>query len=140
MRSERNSLSRRSRVLLVLTAGLALFQAGAVIQALQIPADLAAQISLLLPVQLIANLIWTMLAGVVTVIQWQRRPNAKRLAVGLLLAFSIYSLIRLLLFAQADYDRQRLGFLTLLIGLIAVITVIGSFVLSRRHSTEIIQK
>ncbi len=127
-------------MLLVLTACLALFQAGAVLQAIQIPAGLAAQISLPLPAQMIVSAVWTILAGEVTVGLWQRRPKSKRLAVGLLLVFSIYSLIRLLLFTQADYDRQRLGFLTLLIGLVAVLTVAGSFLISRRHSTEIIQK
>src|SRR5215813_11069325 len=132
MRTEQHSLPRRSRVLLVLTAALALFQAGAFLQVFQIPADLAAQISLPLPAQAVASAFWAVLAVIVTVMLWQRRPNAKRLAVSLLVAFSIYSLIRLLLFTQADYDRQRLGFLTLLIALVAALTVIGSFFISRR--------
>jgi hypothetical protein len=139
MRNEYITIPRRSRGLLLLTGLLAVFQAGAAFQVLRIPGELAAQISIPLPLEFITSGLWACLAAIVTIGLWQRRRGVEKKAVGLLIAFMIYSLLRLIVFARADYDRGRLVFLTLLLIVITAYIVIRSFLSSKRHSTEIIE-
>lgn len=109
-----------------LTGLLALTQVGAVVQAARVPADLAAQVSLLLPLEFVAAALWALVFALVTVAQFRRRPGALRSTVWALAAFLVYNLVRWLVFARADYDRDRLPFLLVsslvLIILIAFLT------------------
>jgi hypothetical protein len=139
-RNEYNTLPRRARGLLMVTGLLALFQAGAAFQVLHIPGTLAAQISLSLPLEFTASLLWAFLAGVDCIQLWRRRAGAQKNTVWLLIAFMIYTLLRLILFAQADYDRGRLGFLTLVFVLIIALIALRSSLFRKRHSTEMIEK
>lgn len=110
---------KRFRWLIVLMVSLALFQAGAAVRALQIPATLATQVKLVPAIEVTAGALWAGGAAFLALALWQRRPRAARQSMWLLVGFSIYSLFRLFLFTQADYDRGRLPFLVMaaLIGL-----------------------
>lgn len=119
-RNELQSPPRRTRWLIGLTAALALFQAGAVLQALNVPAEVAAQVSLPLIFQVVISAVWAVLTGWASWQLWHCKPSAGRNALWVLAGFSIYSLFRLLLFSQADYDRERLPFLSLLTAIILV--------------------
>jgi hypothetical protein len=109
---------KRARGLLILTALLALFQFGAAVRAVQIPDDLAARVNLPLPLEFIASLLWAAAALGVFVMLWTGRRQARLFAAWLAVGFSIYSLLRLLLFSQADYDRGRFPFLLIVIAIL----------------------
>jgi hypothetical protein len=109
---------KRARGLLILTALLALFQFGAAVRALQVPGDLAARVNVPLPLEFIVSMLWGLAAMGVFVMLWQRRGKARLYAAWLAVGFSIYSLLRLLLFSQADYDRGRFPFLLVVIAIL----------------------
>jgi hypothetical protein len=140
LRNENNTGYRRSRTLLALITFLMLFQAGAVLHVLQIPGELVTQISLPPTLELIANIAWAFFAAAVWVGLWTRRVGMEKKAVWLLVGFSVYSLLRLIVFVRADYDRGRLGFLTLMVILISVYAAVKTFLFSKKHPTEIIEK
>src|SRR5687767_11886741 len=56
------STRKRARILVLLTALLACVQLGAAVRALQVPDELAAKISLPLPLDFIASLLWAFIA------------------------------------------------------------------------------
>ena len=127
------SLPRRKRWLIVLVTLLALFQAGAALRTLQIPGDLAAQISLIPPLEVVASAFWAVAAAWVDWMLWKRRPDAVPKALWLMIGFSIYSFGRLLLFTRADYDRGRLPFLTLITAIIVLLLAAAAL---RRQRTK----
>jgi len=102
-----------SRWLAALTGILTLIQLGGALHALQIRPELAAQVSLSMPLEVAASTTWALLSASVTLALLRRLPRALHHAAWLLIGFIGYSLGRLVLFAQADYDRQRLPFLAL---------------------------
>lgn len=120
--------TRPWRLILLLTA-LALFQAGAALQAITTPPEIAAQIRLPLGLQFVAGALWALLFAFITVNLVRRQAQA--ITPWALLGFVTYSLLRLLLFAQADYDQQRQPFLILIT---LVIVVIGAAGLSQRSN------
>jgi hypothetical protein len=97
--------------LIALTILLALFQAGAALRALQTPLEIAAQVSLPLALEAVLSALWAAAFGVMTVRLWKHKPGTNERAVWLIGGFIGYSVLRLALFARADYDRQRLPFL-----------------------------
>jgi hypothetical protein len=101
---------------MMLTVVLALIEAGAAVEALRMPAELAAQVRVPVALDVTGGVVWALVFTLVTV--WLARSDARagRLAAWALIAFSIYMLSRLLLFTQADYDRQRLPFLLVICG------------------------
>ena len=105
-----NSHPRLRRWLILLTSLLTLFQIGSAMRVLQLPGDLAGQISLSLPLELAASLVWALVFGWLTLTLVQNKEHALGYSGWGLVAFVIYSVARLLIFAQADYDRQRLPF------------------------------
>ncbi len=64
-----------------------------------------------MPLLLSFNLIWIVLFGGLTVMSLRRSVSASRYATRLWTAFLLFSVLRLALFVQADYDRGRLPFL-----------------------------
>ncbi len=95
---------------------LALVQVGAAVRALTLPPDLATQISLLPALEFLVAGMW---AGVFAFQAWllmrsADKRRARRRTVVMLGAFVVYTVARLAVFAQADYDRNRLPFLLLL--------------------------
>ncbi len=121
----------RSWRMILLLVTLALFQAGAALQAITTPPDIAAQIHLPLGLQFVAGGLWALLFVFITVNLVRNQPRAHYLAFWSVLAFVTYSLLRLLLFAQADYDQQRQPFLLLTT---LVILAIGAAGLLHRPS------
>lgn len=115
---------RRSRWFITLMGLLALFQGGAALRVLHIAPDLTAQIALSLPLEFVVSLLWTGTAALTARALWLRRPAAERQARALLAGFVGYSLLRLILFAQADYDRGRLPFLLVISGLLCTSLII----------------
>lgn len=69
-------------------------------------------------------LLWGLAAAAVVIRVW--RGAGARQTVLLFSGFSIYSLFRLFIFSQADYDRGRLPFLTLSIALCVITALLWS--------------
>jgi hypothetical protein len=115
---------RRSRWFIILMGLLALFQGGAAIRVLHIAPDLIAQTALSLPLEFVVSLLWTGTAALTVRALWLRRPGAEWRARTVLIGFTGYSLLRLLLFAQASYDRGRLPFLLVVSGLLCASLVV----------------
>jgi hypothetical protein len=114
---------RRPHWLIILIVSLALFQLGAAIRTLQVPDALAAQITLPLPLEFIVGILWALVFAWLTPNLIRLKSNARRHTVWAVIGFAVYSVARLLLFTQADYDRQRLPFLLIATVLILAIPV-----------------
>jgi hypothetical protein len=114
---------KRARILVLLTALLAGVQFGAAVRTLQVPQTLVEKISLPLPLDFIASLLWTLISLAVMVLLWRRERRARLYAAWLAIGFSIYSLLRLLLFSQSEYDRGRFPFLLVVVALLTILPV-----------------
>jgi hypothetical protein len=115
----------RSRWLLVgLSAVLALAQLGAVLRWLNVPTDLAAQTRLILPLEWLAGGLWALFFTITAANLVRRRPGSMRQSAWMLGGFTIYSAARLLLFAQAEYDRNRLPFIVIFTTLFVVFVAV----------------
>jgi hypothetical protein len=121
--SQSTGTKKRSHLLMLLTALLAVIQVGAALRALTIPDELATRISLPVPLEFIAGLLWALLSLTVLYLLWRRERRALLYAAWLAIGFSIYSLLRLLLFSQADYDRGRFPFLLVVIAILLILPV-----------------
>ncbi len=127
---------KRARILILLTALLACVQLGAAVRALQVPDELASKISLPLPLEFVASLLWALIALAVMVLLWRRERHGRLYAAWLAVGFSIYSLLRLLLFSQADYDRGRFPFLLIVIALLLILPLAYIVRLRRTNTTR----
>lgn len=121
----RQAVPRRSRWLILLTALLALFQMGAVIHALQLPPDLALQLPFSPALNMVAGVIWSLIALFITLRLIQQQPGAGQGAAWLWAAFGVYTVVRLVLFTRADYDLGRLPFLLVVSALLICIPVVS---------------
>ncbi len=102
----------RERQVMVITAALAVFQFIAAYRALNMPDDLAAKVSLVPQLEFIAAAAWGLILSTATWrVAWHRSRNL-RTGVYALVAFIVYRVARLLAFTRADYDYNRLRFLT----------------------------
>lgn len=113
--------------LTALTTAVTIFQAGAIIRMLNLPPAIVAATSLNAPLEIAAAALWALLFAGITV-NLIRRQSA-RSAILALGGFLIYSMVRLLLFAQADYDQNRLPFLTL--GTVCLLVLMAATLLRR---------
>jgi hypothetical protein len=105
--------------LLALLIGLlAIVALGTAVRVVTLPAELTAQVSLLLPLEVVAGALWAALFARAAWRLTQSKHGAVTLAWVLILAFATFSAVRLLIFARADYDRGRLPFLWVTLGLI----------------------
>ena len=104
-------LNKRHRLPRLLAIALSLIHIGAAIRTLTRPTDLANVISLLPAWEFVAAVLWALAFVVLAVRLWQHKPNAKRALGWTLMAWIAYSLLRLAVFARADYDAARLPFL-----------------------------
>lgn len=121
----RQAAPRRSRWLILLTALLALFQMGAVIHALQLPPDLALQLPFSPALNMVAGVIWSLIALFITLRLIQQQLGAGQGAAWLWAAFGVYTVVRLVLFTRADYDLGRLPFLLVVSALLICIPVVS---------------
>ena len=106
--------------LALFTGLLALIHVGAAWHILQTPPDVATLVSLPIPLQFIASVLWGLLSAFVTVTLVRRRPRALLYAAWLVIGLIAYNITRWMFFVRADYDRQRLPFL-LIIAIISLL-------------------
>ena len=124
-------LPRRSWALIVVMGMLLLFQVGAVLNALRIPSETANNLSLPPYLQVIGGVFWALLFGQTAISLLRRNPLAVKRAFLYVMVFIAYNVLRLLIFAQSDYDRQRFPFL-LAITLLFAVLLVSAFMLYRR--------
>lgn len=110
--------------LIFLTALFALFQIINAVTVLQLPTEITSRVSLPVQVNAGLSLVWASAFFLVTVSLLRHQPNAKRAVGWLITGFILYSGLRLLLFARADYDRARLPFLA---GIIIVLLMLSGW-------------
>lgn len=126
----------RERQLMVITAVLAIIEFGAAYRALNLPVDVT--VSLSRPLETLAALVWALLLTAATWrVAWYRERNL-RTGVFVLVGFVVYSVARLLVFTRADYDHNRLRFLTVMtiLVLIAAVVYLMRPVVRRMQFTE----
>ncbi len=126
----------RERQVMVVTAVAAIIEFGAAYHALRLPSDLP--VSLIPELEFVAALIWGALLSAATWrVAWHRERNL-RTNVYVMVAFVVYSVARLLVFTRADYDHNRLRFLTVLtiLVLIAGVVYLMRPVVRRTYPTE----
>lgn len=122
----------KRRLFIALIAALGLAQLIGALRAATLPPELAAQVSLSLLLEFLLGVMW---AGIfwTCVYLHLARPKvfALRLTLIALAAFAVLSVARLMVFVQAEYDRQRLPFL---IVALSVILAVG-FAVRRLYNT-----
>jgi hypothetical protein len=124
----------RYRLLMLVTALLALIQIGAAWRALQVPPALAEQVSLPLPLEFVGGLLWAGVFAVLTYWLVRRRRGAARLVAAVLGVFALYNGVRWLLFTRADYDSERLP--VLLAAMSVFVILVGVVVWRRPQQME----
>ena len=100
--------------LILLCLTLALFQIITALRVLQLPDAVASVVSIPPMLQVALSAGWALLFFMAAVTLYNRKVFSVRLAGGVIVAFMLYSLLRLVVFARADYDRERLPFLIVL--------------------------
>lgn len=128
--------SRRSRWLTGLAALLAIFQTSAAWRALNITDEMRALVSLPTALEFATGAVWTLIWLLAAINLWHGRARARFYTACAGIGFAFYSLGRLAIFAQADYDRQRLPFLAIIIFALSIILVIYINRSSKVHATE----
>ena len=104
------------RLLVPMTIFLTITQIGMAISRLQ--SDNSAIDAL----SIVTSIIWALTFTWLTISLIKRKEQSANRALWVLNGFVLYSALRLLIFTQADYDRQRLP-LVLMIALIIFVTV-----------------
>jgi hypothetical protein len=125
----RNTVPGCGRWLAVLPLLLAVFQVNMALRALQTPGEIAAQTALPLPLDALASGVWAFFAVWAGWRLLRGRPGGRQVFM-LFAGFTLYSVLRLALFTQAGYDRQRLPFLVIA-ALVAWTVLIFSFLLTQ---------
>ncbi|MGB1286295.1 MAG: hypothetical protein ACPG7F_07180 [Aggregatilineales bacterium] len=100
---------------LFLTVIFALFQITNAFTVLQHPEAITAFVSSPVWLNSTLSLLWAGLFGFAALRLVRMRQNAIGYTVRLFMLFAAYSLLRLILFTQADYDRNRLPFLIIIV-------------------------
>lgn len=112
--SEQPPTHKRPRWLIVIALTLAIYQGLAAINGLQQPGVLGIDLGQVGLLQVVTGVVWAVLFLTAAYRLFSHARRARQFFYVLLIAFVVYSLLRLILFAEADYDRQRLPFLILL--------------------------
>ena len=86
----------------------------------------------------VVGVLWAIMFASIALGLWQRRANARRRLGWALIGWIGDSLVRLSLFARADYDRERLPFLLLIGGIGCALIVF--FLLRPRRSGAVITR
>lgn len=120
MSTESKSPLRRARWLIAALVGLAAIQLGMIVRLLQLPESIVEISALPIIAQIIINGVWIMAFSWAIIDLWRGHVESVKRALLLLIVFMIYSVLRLLIFAQADYDDQRLPFLIVITTVIVV--------------------
>lgn len=123
----------RHRLVFLICMALALAQGIWAVRVLSLDTALQAQISLHPPFEFLTGTAWAVVFGSAAWRVARRRPFALRFALISMGGFALFSALRLLIWAQADYDRHRLPFLWITLALAGLMTL----VLHRRKSTVV---
>ena len=115
--------NRNSRWLILLITFFTLMQAGGLIRTIQRSEVLSTQLTLSRPLEIVAGVVWLSVFGWLLWALIRNRPHAQFRAIVVTFGFIAYSVLRLVIFAQADYDRQRIPFLVLLL---VIMTLLAS--------------
>lgn len=103
---------------------LMLFQIISLLRVLQLPTSIRAGLQFAPWFQAMLALIWVLLFAVAIVMILRQQRDASQFSSWLIIGFMIYSLLRLIIFAQADYDRQRLPMLAAMTMILLAIPII----------------
>lgn len=112
------------RLVLIACLLIGLAQAGWTIRVLSIDSALRDQLSLRPPFEFLMGIAWAAAFGAAVYRVARHRPFALRFAQLMLGGFAAYSAVRLLIWAQADYDRHRLPFLWIALAVVALTTLL----------------
>jgi uncharacterized membrane protein len=123
-------MGRRPRWLLFLLFLLVAYHIGAAIRALQLPTDTAERLSLSPSLLLMTGVTWALLFGWVTIGLVRKKRGSVKRSLMLIAVFIIYRALRLVVFTQSVYDRQRLPF-SLMIFLLLLIGVVLTLIRNR---------
>jgi hypothetical protein len=113
----------RHPFLILICMSLALFQIITALQVLQLPDAVASAVSIPVAWQVGLSTGWSLLFFVAALTLFYRKRWSVRLAGALIVLFVLYSLLRLVVFARADYDRARLPFLMMITVLLLALPV-----------------
>jgi hypothetical protein len=118
-------ISRSPNYWLIAIAGLmAIIHFTAVWEILTLSQGVANKVSLPPLIQVAANLTWAVTFTWITIHLAQCKSWATMRAFWLLVGFIVYSVLRLLIFSEADYDSQRAPFLIALSVIILIVFVL----------------
>lgn len=98
-----------------------------VIRALTLPPE----VSLFPQLEFFASVLWALVFAWTTLRLVRSVPRANLYTLYVLFVFVIYSVLRQIIFARADYDRQRIPFL-LAVLVVSGLIVAGIALLNRR--------
>ncbi len=127
---------KRPILIVTLSLILVLYHITGAFQVLQLPESIGVHTSIPPIVQAVLHMGWAIVFTLNAVLLLRRQRNAMRFNQGAWVLFICYGLARLLLFAQADYDRQRLPFLLILTVPLLLGPVIKAATLLWRHIKE----
>lgn len=102
---------------------LALFQIITALAVLQLPDAVAPAVSIPGMLQVVLSACWALVFFTVAVRLFYRKRRSVWQAGGWMVLFVLYSLLRLVVFARADYDRERLPFLIIITVLLLALPV-----------------
>jgi len=95
-----------------------------VIRTVQLPPEIAAATTLPIPLRLMTGVTWAGLSGWSMLRVVRGHSNANQHARYLLVGFVLYTIARLIVFTQAEYDRQRLPFVLVSLAFLMVLFVV----------------
>lgn len=99
-------------------------QLGFILYLINLPTEIVSQLTFPRDVQLILGVAWLILFAW-GMIGWVKGKIFR--AVWLICGFIIYSLLQLVIFSQADYDRQREPFLLVVIGFVLILIIATNY-------------
>ncbi len=113
--------ARFTRLLQLGLISLTLVQGGAAARALTLPAAIAPVIHVPSVLDAIMGIVWGVVFAACAWVLRQSSRVRRRIALAVIGAYTGYALLRLIVFAQADYDQERLLFLLIMSVLILLL-------------------
>lgn len=120
---DRMSTRQSSGCLLMFVIGLCLYQIFVLIHVLQIEETIRTALIPSVPVQIGLGILWLMLLGQTAIGLVIKQALALRYGGWIVIAYVIYRLGYVILFVQADYNRNRLPFLILFTILVLIVPI-----------------
>jgi hypothetical protein len=118
---------------------LFLVQVGTIIELLTLPPDIVNELYFSRNAQMMIAVTWASVSLWVIMGIVRGKTYYSKHGLWIIYGLIVYSLLRLVLFAQADYDRQRVPFLVVLLGIFFVLGIVARYirvVVLRRSTNE----